>query len=227
MNNIIHFDEEWFSMMDLIIVGAGDAARVILQIAKDINKAKPLWNIKGFIGDYGLDIKKLTNGDFDIIGSIDDWQPKENEIFTCAIAEPKAREAVVKKLLTRGAKFVKLIHPTAQINDYCEIGEGVIMNPFTYVQANAKIGDFVYLMSGVAHDVTVDDYTTICGQCCITGSVQIGKRVLVGSSATIIPKVKIGDDAYIGVGSVVNCDVKTGNKVFGNPARVIQVPTSK
>lgn len=43
-------------MKDLIIVGAGDTSREILQIAKDINRASPMWNIKGFIADEGLDI---------------------------------------------------------------------------------------------------------------------------------------------------------------------------
>lgn len=209
-------------MKDLIIVGAGNAARVIMQIAKDINKIECCWNMKGFIADHGVDIEKLTNGDFKIIGSIEEWIPNDQEVFTCGIGDPKAREYVVNKLKSRGAKFVNLIHPTAQINDYCEIGEGIIMNPFTYVQANAKIGDFVYLMSGVAHDVIVDDYTTISGQCCITGNVQIGKRVLVASSVTIIPKVKIGEDAFIGAGSVVQSDVEAGDQVFGNPARIIK-----
>ncbi|PKM94540.1 MAG: sugar acetyltransferase [Firmicutes bacterium HGW-Firmicutes-1] len=211
-------------MKNLIIVGAGNAARVVLQLAKDMNREKLRWNIKGFIADSGLDIKKLTNGDFDIIGTIEDWHPSDQEVFTCAIAEPKGREAVVMKLKARGAEFVNLIHPTAQISDYCEIGEGVIISPFTYVQANAKLGNFVYLMSGVAHDVKVQDYTTICGRCCITGNVQIGRRVFIASSATIIPEIKVGDDAFVCAGSVVNRDVIGGTKVFGNPARVISKP---
>jgi len=37
----------------------------------------------------------------------------------------------------------------------------------------------------------------------------------------ILQDVHIGDDAYIGLGSVVLKDVKKGTTVFGNPARVV------
>ena len=55
------------AMRDLIIVGAGSAARDYLQFVKDINKVSPTFNIKGFIADSGVDIKKLTNGEYDIL----------------------------------------------------------------------------------------------------------------------------------------------------------------
>ncbi len=207
-------------MKDLIIVGAGNAAREVLQIVKDINRERLTWNLKGFIADTGLDMNTLTKGDFNILCTIEEWCPKPNEEYTCAIADPFGRQLVVEKLLNRGAKFVNIVHPTARLNDYCELGEGIVLYPYSSVGSHACLGNYVFLQSTtVAHDVSVGDFTTISSLCGILGRVKLGKRVFVGNHATIVPKVSIGDDAYIGAGSVVIRNVKAGTKVFGNPAR--------
>ena len=49
--------------------------------------------------------------------------------------------------------------------------------------------------------------------------VNIGRRVFIGSNAVIIPSRSIGDDAYIGAGSVVITNIKQSVKVLGNPAK--------
>lgn len=206
-------------MKNLIIAGAGNAAREVLQIIKDINRENYIWNIAGFIADTGMDIKSLTNGDFEIIGTIDKWQPNENECFVCAIAEPAGREFVVNKLQARGAHFINLFHPSARLNDYCNIGDGVILYPGVHLGPNSKVDNFVFLQSGIAHDCEVGEFSTITGNCSLTGGVKVGKRVFIGSGAIIAPGKKIGDDAFVSLGSVVIRDVKAGNKVFGNPAR--------
>ncbi|WP_292594710.1 NeuD/PglB/VioB family sugar acetyltransferase [Mesotoga sp. UBA5847] len=211
-------------MKDLIIVGAGDTSREILQIAKDINRTSMTWNIKGFIADEGLDISQLTKGQYNIVGTIEHCMPRENEVFVCAIATPWRRERVVNQLKAVGAVFTSLIHPTARLDDYCELGEGVVMYPYSSVGSNARLGDYVFLQSTtVAHDVSVGDFTTISSLCGILGRVKLGKRVFAGNHATILPKVSVGDDAYIGAGSVVIRNVRAGTKVFGNPARRVDI----
>ena len=53
------------------------------------------------------------------------------------------------------------------------------------------------------------------------GGVEIGKNVWIGTKATILDGVRIGDNAIIGAYSLVNKDVPSGNKVVGIPARKI------
>ncbi len=55
-----------------------------------------------------------------------------------------------------------------------------------------------------------------------TGSVKIGKNVLIGARCTIMPGVEIGDNAVISACSLVNHDVPAGAFVGGVPARVIR-----
>lgn len=52
-----------------------------------------------------------------------------------------------------------------------------------------------------------------------TGPVVIGKDVMIGANATILPGVSIGDGATIGAGAVVTGDVAPHTTVFGVPAK--------
>ena len=52
--------------------------------------------------------------------------------------------------------------------------------------------------------------------------VVIGNRVWIGSNATILPGVRIGDGAIVAAGAVVTKDVLPNTVVGGVPARVIK-----
>lgn len=51
---------------------------------------------------------------------------------------------------------------------------------------------------------------------------MIGERCLIGSGAVILPGVRIGDGAVIGAGALVTRDVAPGEKMLGEPARVLR-----
>ena len=206
-------------MNDLLIIGAGGFGREVLQWVKDINKIKPTWNIVGFIDDNVNALEKLEC-DYKVVGTIKDWEPKENERFIMAIAHPKTKQEIAKSMKSKGAIFTSLIHPTAFISDVAKIGEGLVMYPHSLITVNTKIGDFVTMLSfdEVGHDAVIGNYCTISSYCDITGGVKLGERVFLGSHTTIIPKRRIGDDVYIGAGSVVISNLKSSIHVFGNPA---------
>ena len=209
-------------MQDIIIVGAGGFGRELLQWIKDINRKKPTWNIKGFLDDNqnALDDIKC---DYQIIGSIKAWVPSENEVFAMGIAEPHIKETVAKKMKAQGARFANIIHPTALVAETAEYGEGIVMYPFSSLSVNCHIGSFLTLLSsGIPHDAQIGDYVTISSNCGLTRGVIIGDRSFLADHACILPERKIGEDAYIGMGSVVVRNVKVRTKVFGNPARTIE-----
>lgn len=52
--------------------------------------------------------------------------------------------------------------------------------------------------------------------------VTIGKNVWIGSGATILPGVTIGDRAVVAAGAVVTKDVPEGTVVAGVPAKVVK-----
>lgn len=208
-------------MKELIIVGAGGFGRELLQWIKDINRVCNKWVIKGFIDD-NLSALDKCECEFSVIGRIEDWQPQINQVFACAIANPKVKEKIVKYLKLKGAIFTSIIHPTTIIGNHNKIGEGFVAYPNSVVTVNTKVGDFVTLLtSGIGHDAEIGNFTTISSYCDITGGVIIGERVFLGSHVTIVPGRKIGNDAYLGAGSVVVTHVKEDTKIMGNPAKKI------
>ena len=52
--------------------------------------------------------------------------------------------------------------------------------------------------------------------------VVLGRNVWVGANVTILPGVRIGDDAVVAAASVVTRDVPAGAVVMGSPARVVR-----
>lgn len=52
--------------------------------------------------------------------------------------------------------------------------------------------------------------------------VVIGRNVWIGSNATILPGVTIGDNAVVAAASVVTKDVPAASIVVGSPARVVR-----
>ena len=203
-------------MKDLIIVCAGGFGREVYYLAKSIGK----WNIKGFIDDnqHALDGVNIA---LPIIGTIKDWIPSENEVFALGVSEPKTKEVIVNIMKLKGAIFETLIAPHSRIIETSTFGEGCIISGS--IGDNVTIGNYVNIMgSMIGQDSVIEDYSTTTGFANIA-SAKLGKRVFVGSHAVILHGRKVGDDAFVCAGSIVFSNVKPGIKVFGNPAKKMDV----
>lgn len=207
-------------MKDLIIVGAGGFGREAYYIAKAINAVSTQWNIKGFINDIPVDLKKVKI-DLPILGTIKDWQPSENEVFAMGISSPAGKEKVVNILKTRGACFVTLIDPRARISEHVTFGEGCVVGGGSSIGDCANIGDFVHIAgSAIGQDRLIGEYSTTTAFTNVaTGN--IGRRVFVSSHAVILKDV--GDDAFVAAGSIVMSKVKPGTRVMGCPAKKMEI----
>jgi Acetyltransferase (isoleucine patch superfamily) len=87
-----------------------------------------------------------------------------------------------------------------------------------------KIGDNVGLAPRVhilAHDASTKSYLNYTK----IGLVEIGNNVFIGAGSIILPNVKIGDNVVIGAGSVVSKDIPSNSLAAGNPAHVITSTT--
>lgn len=205
----------------LVIVGAGGFGREMVAWSRQSVQYQRDWVLKGLIDDNPNALAG-KNCALPILGSIRDYQPQEDEIFICALGVPAVKRKCTELLLDRGARFTQVIHQTAVLGDNVDLGEGVVMCPFSIASANNRLGRGVTLNlhASVDHDVNVDDWSQLSCHCDLTAAVQIGKEVFLGSSVAVIPGVRVGDGAYVGAGAVVVRDVPPGAKVFGVPARL-------
>jgi len=105
--------------------------------------------------------------------------------------------------------------------DYgCRIGSNVRIHTKVYLAQLTTVADGVFLAPGVT---TANDLHPICTECMLGPT--IGARARIGAGSTILPRVRIGEDALVGAGSVVTRDVAPKAVVVGNPARVIGMVT--
>lgn len=128
----------------------------------------------------------------------------------------------------------------------CVIGDNTKIGSFVEIQKNARIGanckisSHTFICEGVTiedevfvgHNVTFinDKYpraTTSAGQLQTEDdwNVQptlVKKGASIGSGATILSNVLIGEEAIVGAGSVVTKNVPPRTIVAGNPAKIIR-----
>jgi len=138
----------------------------------------------------------------------------------------------------RLAKFINLYG--------CTIGDETKIGTFVEIQKNASVGrrckisSHTFICEGVViednvfigHGVTfVNDRfpraTTAAGELQTEADWKVEQTVVhkgasIGSGATILSNLSIGDGAIVGAGSVVTRDVPAHAIVAGNPARVLR-----
>ncbi|MBE7558942.1 N-acetyltransferase [bacterium] len=128
----------------------------------------------------------------------------------------------------------------------CEIGDGSKVGTFVEIQKGARIGrnckisSHTFICEGVTiednvfvgHNVTFINYmypratnpdgamqTEADWKCVPT---LIKKGASIGSSATLLCGVTVGEGAIVGAGAVVTKDVPPRTVVAGNPARILR-----
>lgn len=103
-----------------------------------------------------------------------------------------------------------------------------------------KIGENVHIYSSeidgghgflveIGNDVTITNSTILTHDASTkkflgyskVGKVKIGNNVFVGYGSIILPGVTIGNNVIIGAGTVVRKDIPEGSVVIGNPAQIV------
>jgi acetyltransferase-like isoleucine patch superfamily enzyme len=137
------------------------------------------------------------------------------------------------------------------INLYgCEIGNDTKIGAFVEIQKNAKVGARCKISSHtfICEGVTIEDNVFVghnvafindtfpratIGQQLQTEKdwkvekALVKKGASIGSGATILANVTIGEHALVGAGSVVTHDVPAKAIVAGNPARLLRYITTE
>lgn len=209
-------------MKHLIILGAGGFARDVFNFAINSKGYNELFDVKGFL-DINLHSLDGFSGYPPILGSENDYDIQERDVFITAVGDNKLRKKIVDVIVSKGGKFITLIHQTAVIHTNAKIGEGCIIQPNTVIGADTNTGSHTYIQNGaiLGHDVRVGSFCRIDCNVMFVGGTLCEDFVTVHTNSVINHNVVVGENAVVGACSFVIRKVKPGITVFGNPAKKI------
>ena len=149
--------------------------------------------------------------------------------------------------ISEDVKLGKNVRLSKFINLYgCEVGDGSRVGAFVEIQKNARVGRNCKISSHsfICEGVTIEDNVFIghgvtfindayprattpdgAPQTEKDWSVEptlVKKGASIGSGATILSNLVIGENALVGAGSAVTRDVPDNAIVAGNPARLLR-----
>jgi UDP-2-acetamido-3-amino-2,3-dideoxy-glucuronate N-acetyltransferase len=159
------------------------------------------------------------------------------------MADQPANQAPFR--LIEGVQFGKDVVVRSFTNLYgCRIGNGTHVGPFVEIQQGVVVGErckiqsHAFLCTGVklADEVFVGHGVIFINDKFPRATTSEGllqtqedwplletvveRRATIGSGAAVLGGVRIGEGALVGAGAVVTHDVRPGETVVGNPARV-------
>jgi acetyltransferase-like isoleucine patch superfamily enzyme len=151
------------------------------------------------------------------------------------------------RCISADVKLGKNVKLAQFVNLYgCEIGDETKIGAFVEIQKNARVGVRCKISSHtfVCEGVTIEDNVFVGHNVAFIndtyprattpdGELQterdwkvdptlIKKGASIGSGATILCNVTVGENAIVGAGSVVTKNVPANTVVAGNPARVLR-----
>lgn len=120
------------------------------------------------------------------------------------------------------------IQKGAKVGENCVIGQNVNIGNDVTIGNNVKIQNNVSVYEGVV----IEDNVFLGPSCVFTNvriPAQFGRKIfeitvvrkgaIIGANATIVCGIEIGENAFVGAGSVVTKNVSAYSLVIGVPAR--------
>ena len=212
-------------MKKLFILGTSGHAKVILDIAKDMDSYSKI-----FFLDPSKEQGEVING-VSVAGSEENLDNIVKGDFSdievaIGIGDNYIRNKVYEKKKKKysNLEYAVLIHPSAVVSESAIIGEGSVVMPCAVVNANSTIGRFsiVNTKASVDHDCSIGDFVTLAPGVTLGGNVTVGNFSAVCLGASVIHGITIGKENVIGANSLVLKNIEDYGVYYGNPCKFIR-----
>jgi sugar O-acyltransferase (sialic acid O-acetyltransferase NeuD family) len=209
----------------LYLCGAGNAEGV--RLALRINEKQKNWkNI--FILDDDPDKSGSKILGIEILGPFDilkDADSKNTEVVNLVARTTSKRKSAYERISEFGIPFVSLIDPSVDTWGVEYKGD-VIIYPNVTFAAGAVLdhGSVAFTGAVIGHGCTVGKFCIIAPGAVLNARIIVEDGVYIGTNSSILPDLKIGAWATIGLNSGVIQNVPAGATAMGVPAELIIVP---
>jgi sugar O-acyltransferase (sialic acid O-acetyltransferase NeuD family) len=208
-------------MSGLLIVGTGDHARVIDELARAAGH-----QVAGYVEPDPYRLAALDwDGDQPLLGGLGASEPwieaHRGAAFVVAIGANEVRRRCYDECLELGLVPIALVHPSAVVLGGASVAVGaqVCATAMLGVSAHVEENAIVNSMASVDHDAIVERHAFVGPGAHLGGRVTVGTAAHVGIGAVVREGTIIGAGAFVAAGAVVIADVPAGTRVAGVPAR--------
>ena len=209
----------------LAIFGAGGLGREVLVLTRQINEARPTWDLLGFFDDQAP--ASATIHGLPYLGNtaaLRAW-PEPVQVVI-AVGNGRSRAAIARQLTAPHLSFATLVHPAVACQPYqhLRIGAGSIIGQGCILTTDITLGRHVLLNLGctVGHDAVLEDFCSLMPHANVGGAAHLETGVYLGTNATVIHRVRVGARTIVGAGAVAVRDLPADCTAVGVPARVIR-----
>lgn len=211
-------------MKDIYIVGTSGFASEVTEYILDNGE----YRIKGYFDINEINHKKYKY-QAPFLADEKNFHFASNDNIVIAISDNKIRNKIYFNLKKKGLNFPNILHKSAFISKLSQIDEGSIICPFVTITSNSNIGKNFQanIYSYVAHDCVIGDNVIFAPSVKCNGNVIIGNNVYIGTGTVIKQgssdkQLIIGQNSIISAGTYINKNVPPNNLAYGNPCKFIK-----
>lgn len=212
----------------LFLCGAGNAEGV--RLALRVNENESRWEKILILDDDSAKKGKQilgveVAGSFDILNQAD---KSNSEIVNLVARTTTKRYSALKKIREYGIPLTSLIDPNVDTWGVEYKGDVTIYQNVTF-SAGAFVdeGSVVFTGAVVGHGCKVGKYCVIAPGAVLNARVELGDGVYMGTNASILPDLKVGAWATIGINSAIVQNIPDGATAMGVPAEIVMMPQGK
>lgn len=196
--------EQPIRQIEPVIIGAGGFAR---EVQAEVNK------------HYGNTLKMYVDDEYWVEGlfKISEFDSK-SQTALIAVGSPTDKKNLLAKL-PEDTTFWNYISPRSYVTDL-KMGTGNFIGAGVIITTNVTIGNHVHLnlQTTVGHDSVIGDFSTTAPSVNISGNVNVGIGVYLGTKCCVREKLSICDDVVIGLNAGVVNNINESGIYVGTPA---------
>ena len=201
----------------IIVYGAGGHARSLLEAIRSAGVFEAVALVDDNPDRAGTEVLGVP-----VVAGLDGVPGVEHAfVGVGGVAERETRTRVVGRLLAAGFTLPPVVHASAAVSPWAELGRGVQILALAVVNAGAVLHDGAIVNTGaiVEHDCVVGAAAHVAPRATLGGDVSVGDGAHVGMGAVVVEGVRLGAGAFVAAGAVVTKDVPDGARVGGVPAK--------